>query len=213
MLLVYIWCLELTCFNFKPILNLSQIKLQEVPISEDSFDGWVCQLTAEERTWEHARRKRRLAQQLALKKLEDPNGECVEVNVSAKESSDIVLTTEQNIDLKQANEKPPKDTLSVKKEKYGENSKESIPLLACKLWVQIESSEIEGTDPQDDLFRISMIFENGSGGLEALQSLRQYLMNRLEVKRTAFQDPSKPVKKRRKRMKKHSDESVPQSRS
>lgn len=192
------------------IFNLSrQIKLQEVPISEDSFDGWVCQLTAKERTWEHARRKRRLAQQLALKNLKNSDDECVEASVNAKETSDTVtLTAEEDINVEQANEKSSEETLSARKEKYGESSSECVTLLTCELWVEIESSEIEETVPEDDLFKIWMIFENGSGGLEALQSLRQYLMNRLGVKRTSLHDPSKSVKKRRKKMKKNTGEDV-----
>ncbi|XP_032674246.1 U6 small nuclear RNA (adenine-(43)-N(6))-methyltransferase [Odontomachus brunneus] len=184
------------------------IELQEVPISEDNFDGWVCQLTAKEKTWEHARRKRRLTQQLALKKLKESDGECVKTSVNTKETSDTIITAEENINIKQANEKLSEETLSARKEKYGESSSECVPLLTCELWVEIESSEIEETVPEDDLFRIWMIFENGSGGLEALQSLRQYLMNRLGVKRTSLHDPSKSVKKRRKKMKRNTGEDV-----
>lgn len=180
-----------------------------MPVSEDSFDGWVCRLTAVEKTWDHARRKRRLAQQLASKKLKNADGEDPEVNVNAEETSDTAVpVTEENVDVAQASENPSGETLSLRKEEDGESSGQ--PLLTCELWVEIESSESEEAVAQDDMFRIWMIFENGSGGLEVLQSLRQYLMNMLGVKRPTPHDPSKSVKKRRKRTKKHSSEGVTQ---
>lgn len=161
----------------------------------------MCRLTAEEKTWEHARRKRRLAQHLALKKLKNIDGECVKTNVNAEETLDTVpVAKEENLS---------EEMLSVKKEENGGSSSKCVPLLTCELWVEIGSSESEETVTQDDVFRIWMIFENGSGGLEALQSLRQYLINRLGLKKT--HNPSKPVKKRRKRTKKSSGEGAIES--
>ncbi|XP_014474028.1 PREDICTED: methyltransferase-like protein 16 homolog [Dinoponera quadriceps] len=205
---------DVTCF-LSTIAKELNIKLQEVPVPEGNFDGWVCRLTAKERTWEHARRKRRLAQQLALKKLK--NAECTEANVHTVEtsetvpvaeesSSSITLVAEENV--KHADGNSPEETLPVGKERNGESSGKSVPLLTCELWVEIESPEIEETIPQDDVFKMWMIFKNGSGGLEALQSLRQYLINRLEVKKTESHDSSKPAKKKRKRTKKHPGEGV-----
>lgn len=162
----------------------------------------MCRLTAEEKTWEHARRKRRLAQQLALKKLKDADGGRVEVN-TVETSSDTVLVAEENVDVKQADENPSEETSSVREEESGESSSKREPLLTCELWIEIESSHMEETVSNDDMFCIWMTFKDGSGGLDALQSLRQYLKNRLGVKRMVLDDPTRPVKKAKKK-KKHS---------
>lgn len=169
------------------ILLLQQVKLQDVPIPEDNFDGWVCQVTARERSWEHTRRKRRLAQQIALKRAKGKDGECTGTNTCAEETcieieSGTKNSHEENTD----------------KELPGKN----IPLLVCKLWIEAESPDSQDdviTQP-DKIFRIWMVFENGYGGLDALHSLRQYLINKLGVREKILDNPSKF--KRKKKVKK-----------
>ncbi|EFN83850.1 U6 small nuclear RNA (adenine-(43)-N(6))-methyltransferase isoform X2 [Harpegnathos saltator] len=175
------------------------IKLQEVPTFEDIFDGWVCQLTVREKTWEHARRKRRLAQQLALKKLKNVDGDCVNVSTYTEDTLNAVSVLEENVDAKQADEISLEERLSVRsKEESEESSSKCDPLLTCELFVEIDSPNMEETVSDDDMFSIWMNFKDGSGGLDALQSLKQYLKNRLGVKRTVLHDSSKPVKVRKK---------------
>lgn len=172
----------------------------------------MCRITAGEKSWEHSRRKRRLAQrETALKRLKNESSECIETN-AVEEISGTEPVTKDN-DNKQANknnldESP--STIQVRNDASSPNEKDSakkvpekrVPLLVCKLCVQIESPECdEEASMQDDVFRIWMVFEYGSGGLDALQSLRQYLINKLQVREKICDNPSKSVKKRRKRTK------------
>lgn len=184
-------------------MSLQQINLQDLSISEDNFDSWSGRIIARERSWEHARRKRRLAQrQIMLKRVKDEGEDYIEANVG-KISNSISVIKEPN-DIGQANKNSSDETLTIKAENEESSDKkvlEHIPLLTCKLWIEIESSEYEAI-VQDDVFRIWMIFENGSGGLNALQSLRQYLINKLDVREKILINSSKSVKKRRKISKK-----------
>ncbi|XP_011862229.1 PREDICTED: methyltransferase-like protein 16 homolog [Vollenhovia emeryi] len=144
------------------------ILLQDLPVPEDSLD-WACKITAREKSWVHMRRKRRLAQRIALKRTRGEDGECIEMNTCAGETS---IKTEN--DTKDPHEESPDKVLPDK----------DGPLLVCKLWVETESSDDSQdviTQP-DEMFRIWMVFENGYGGLDALHSLRQYLINNLGVR-------------------------------
>ncbi|KYN21317.1 Putative methyltransferase METT10D [Trachymyrmex cornetzi] len=154
------------------------IELQDIPIPENSFDSWVCRITARKRSWEHMRRKRRSAQQFALKRAKGESGECIEANTCAEETS-----------IKTGNSMKSSDEESSDKELSEKND----PLLVCKFWVEVESRN----DSQDiitqpnEIFRIWMVFENGYDGLDALHSLRQYLINKLEVREKILDNPSK----------------------
>lgn len=171
--------------------------MEEVSIPEGTLDGWICRIIAQENTWVHTRRKRRLAQrQLALKELKGEGGEDIEINSSVEEKNDTDETENSE--------------LSTEKERNEEerSDKVLVPILACKLCVKIESTNVEETVAQNDVCKIWMIFENGSGGLEALQSLRQYLINKLEVREVVLRDTTKPVKKRKKVQSKSDREAV-----
>ncbi|KAG5346198.1 MET16 methyltransferase, partial [Acromyrmex charruanus] len=160
------------------------IKLQDVPIPEDSFDNWACRATARKRSWEHMRRKRRLAQQSALKRAKRESGECNAV----EETSIEIRNSAKNSDEESSDK---------------ELSDKNGPLLVCKFWVEAESrndSQDIITQP-DEILRIWIVFENGYGGLDALHSLRQYLINKLEVREKILDNPSK-TKKKKKRIKK-----------
>ncbi|KYM95659.1 PREDICTED: methyltransferase-like protein 16 homolog [Cyphomyrmex costatus] len=164
------------------------VKLQDVPIPEDSFDSWACQVTARKRSWEHMRRKRRLAQRSALKRAKSENGECIEANTYAEETSIETGDSANNSDeVSSDKELPDKDG----------------PLLVCKLWVEAENCD-DSQDiitQSDEILRIWMLFENGYGGLDALHSLRQYLINKLDVREKILDNPSK-TKRKKKRVKK-----------
>lgn len=159
--------------------------LQDVPVPEDNFDSWACQVTARERSWEHMRRKRRLAQQIALKRAKGEDGECIQANICAEETS---------IKIENSTKKPYEE--SSDKELPDKN----VPLLVCKFWVEAENPD----DSQDvivqsnKIFRIWMIFENGYGGLDALHSLRQYLINKLGIRKKILDNPSKFKRKKKK---------------
>jgi len=161
-----------------------QIKLQDVPIPEDSFDSWACRITARKRSWEHMRRKRRLAQQSALKRVKGESGECIEVEKTSIETGNSTKNSDEESSDKELSDK-------------------NGPLLICKFWIEIESrndSQDITTQP-DEILRIWMVFENGYGGLDALHSLRQYLINKLEVREKILDNSSK-TKRKKKRIKK-----------
>ncbi|XP_077257692.1 U6 small nuclear RNA (adenine-(43)-N(6))-methyltransferase isoform X1 [Temnothorax americanus] len=160
------------------------VKLQDLPVPEDSFDGWACQVTARERSWEHTRRKRRLAQQIALKRAKGEDGECIEANTCAEETSKTENVTTNPHEENSDKEIPDKD----------------VPLLVCKLWVETESLD-DSQDvitQSDEILRMWMVFENGYGGLDALHSLRQYLINKLGVREKILDNPSKFKRKKKK---------------
>ncbi|XP_018339589.1 PREDICTED: methyltransferase-like protein 16 homolog isoform X2 [Trachymyrmex septentrionalis] len=159
------------------------IKLQDVPISEDSFVSWACRVTARKRSWEHMRRKRRLVQQFGLKRAKGESCECIKENTCVEETS-----------IETGNSAKNSDEESSDKELSDKNG----PLLVCKFWVEVGSRD----DSQDiitqldKILRIWMVFENGYGGLDALHSLRQYLINKLKVREKILDNPSKRKKKR-----------------
>lgn len=176
--------------------------MQDLPIPENSLDNWACQIIAKERSWEHTRRKRRLAQQIALKRAKGEDGECSR-DMYAEETS---IKTEN--DTKNPREESSDKALPDKE----------VPLLVCKLWVETESPD----DAQDiitqfdKIFKMWMIFENGHGGLDALNSLRQYLINKLGVREKILDNPSKCdgfSKRKKKILKKNVDGSKLQSQS
>ncbi|XP_067213904.1 uncharacterized protein [Linepithema humile] len=185
------------------------IKLQDVPVNEDNFDGWMCRIIAGEKSWEHSRRKRRLAQrETALKRLKNESDECIKTNAIQEISSTVTKEDDNNEQVnKNPSDEPSSSTVQVRNDTSSSNEKnfakkvpeKRVPLLVCKLCVQIESPECDEETLMQDVFRIWMLFENGSGGLEALQSLRQYLINKLQVREKIGDSLSKPVKKRRKR--------------
>lgn len=178
---------------------MQQIKLQDLSVPEDSSDSWSGRIIATEKSWEHARRKRRLAQRQKRAKNEDE--EHTKVNAETAEYSNSVVIKEFN-DIGQVNKNSLDKTSTIKVENEESSDKKvlgCVPILICKLW--IESESCEEAIIQDDVFRIWMIFENGSGGLDALQSLRQYLLNKLDIREKIVVNPSKSVKKKRKKKK------------
>lgn len=164
---------------------MQQVELQDVPVPQDNFDSWVCQIIARERSWEHMRRKRRLAQQIALKRAKGEDGECIETTTCAGETW---------IKTKNDTKKPHEE--SSDKELLDKDG----PLLVCKLCVETESRDDSQdiiTQP-DEIFRLWMVFENGYGGLDALHSLRQYLINKLGLREKILDSPSKFKRKKKK---------------
>jgi len=142
-----------------------------------------------------------------LRKVENEDEEHIKTNVETGEYSNSIVIKEFN-DIGQVNKNSSDKTSIIKVEHEKSSDKkilECVPILTCKLLVEIASCE--ETIVQDDVFRIWMIFENGSGGLDALQSLRQYLINKLDV-REKIVNPSKSIKKRKGKKRKISDGDV-----
>ncbi|XP_050451458.1 U6 small nuclear RNA (adenine-(43)-N(6))-methyltransferase [Cataglyphis hispanica] len=198
-------CMEDLLSFLRTMAEELNIKLQDLSIPEDSSDNWLGRITAKEKSWEHARRKRRLAQrQIALKRTKDKGEEHNEANVKTGEYSDSII--KESNDIKQDFKNSSDKISTIRAEKEESSDKKCVPLLTCKLLIEIESSEHESAVVQD-VFRIWMIFENGSGGLDALQSLRQYLINKLDIREILI-NQSKSVKKRKEKRRKSSDEGV-----
>lgn len=138
-----------------------------------NFNGWSCQLIADNDTWSHARRKRRLAQRLMNQS----------VNHDTEQTSVINDITENDA------------------EKLIKNNSEDIvrknePLLICNFFAEV----IEHEEPENDEVKISMIFEKGIGGKVALETFRQYLINKLDVREYFQKQHERPNKRKRKRL-------------
>lgn len=173
---------------FISIVLCIQVKMKELNLPIDDFNGWSCQVIAENDTWSHARRKRRLAQRLMKKADNQDTGNIIETNDLAKKcAEEFNENSIQSIDEQQKIEKSPEK--AVAKECF----------LVCNFFAEvIENEESEGDD-----VKISMVFEKGSGGKNALETLRQYLINKLDIREYCQKQHAKPSKNRRKRLKRN----------
>ncbi|XP_054007932.1 U6 small nuclear RNA (adenine-(43)-N(6))-methyltransferase [Hylaeus anthracinus] len=73
------------------------------------------------------------------------------------------------------------------------------PLLVCNFFVEIVEHDDES---ESDTAKISMVFEKGNGGKNALETFRQYLINKLNVREYLRKQYTGPTKRKRKRLKK-----------
>lgn len=178
--------------------------LYHIPVCEERFNGWMCRIIAREKSWEHTRRKRRLAlRQATSERLNNGDTKCIEENMN--NISSTVLVTEEFNGVGQTNKNSDATSINMVKENNAgseENSEEKVceekgrtSILTCKLCIETKNSEYE----MDDVFKIWMIYENGSGGLNALHSLRQYFINRLGVREKILNSCPKDNKKKRKK--------------
>ncbi|XP_031778528.1 U6 small nuclear RNA (adenine-(43)-N(6))-methyltransferase [Nasonia vitripennis] len=193
---------NLSCLNevvtaLKIWITELKIKIKEIQLADDDYPCWACQLIGYNDTWSHARRKRRMAmRQEALKKRRVDKSESS--NEIDKLQNDESESTESEIKSVESNE----------------------PLLVCTLLVGEKSEHVDdsGDNDEDDseedtnnekMLRICMLFESGTGGKLSLETLRQYLVNKLNI-RDFFhkKNPSKPNKKKRKRKKIKKDQSL-----
>lgn len=89
---------------------------------------------------------------------------------------------------------------TVAEEKTQTSTEEPVakePLLICNFFAEV----IEYEEFEDDDVKISMIFEKGTGGKNALETFRQYLINKLDVREYFQKQRARPNKKKRKRLK------------
>lgn len=119
---------------------------------------FACELTAYENTWTHSRRKRRLAMRLNEAKKLHPD-ECQEL---------------------------PKKDLQLEETSKAESSE---PLLVCDLLVDEIFNESEdddslsSSDNEDEkVIRVGLLFKEGIGGKMSMETLRQHLINKLNVR-------------------------------
>ncbi|XP_076278580.1 U6 small nuclear RNA (adenine-(43)-N(6))-methyltransferase isoform X2 [Lasioglossum baleicum] len=147
------------------------IDVKELDLPIDDFNGWSCQLIARNDSWTHARRKRRLAQR------------------TLNQSRDRNITEELcgDNDTKIINDQIEEADCSDIKE----------PFLICNFFVELIEKEEES---RSDSIRISMVFEKGTGGTNALETFKQYLINKLNIRDCCQKQRTvSPTKKRRKR--------------
>lgn len=158
-------------------------------MQKNTLSEWGCQLTARNDTWSHARRKRRLA--------ERQNKNCKEINIESTVITEQInveseVKTTKHLDVK--NEHP-----QLVSTKDTETSDHKDPLLVFNLFLNILENE---KDPEKNNAKISLFFESGTGGRSTLETLRQYLINNLNVRIYFQQFCSKTNKRRRKKFKK-----------
>lgn len=163
--------------------------MKEIQIDEDDYPCWACQLVAVNDMWSHARRKRRMAmREDALKKQRLGNSDEMTEKLIAGSSESTIEESKTN-----GNDEP---------------------LLVCTLLAGGKGKNDDGDDDNDDgdseaenerdekILRICMLYESGHGGKQSLETLRQYLVNKLNIREFFHkQQPSKPNKRKRKKKK------------
>lgn len=167
--------------NFlEELMEELNIQIKELNSPIDDFNGWSCQLIAKNNTWSYARRKRRLARK-QLNQYEADSTECTDGAEKQMESSTGNTDQQKQIQIVMQE--------SVTKD----------PLLICNFFVEvIEHNE----ESENDNVKISMVFEKGNGGRNALETFKQYLINKLNVREYSKKQNVRPSKKKRKRLKK-----------
>ncbi|XP_078044506.1 U6 small nuclear RNA (adenine-(43)-N(6))-methyltransferase [Augochlora pura] len=155
------------------LMDELHVRIQELNLPIDDFNGWSCQLVAKNDSWSHSRRRRRLA-----KRKMNQEADCDNDEKSSKCGGRIAVDqTEDDSNCSNTNE----------------------PFLVCNIFIeQIESEE----EFESNSIRISLVFEKGSGGRNALETFKQYLINKLDI-RDCLQKQHTVLspKKRRKRLK------------
>lgn len=175
--------------ELKKIISNLQINIKELELQKNTLSEWGCQLTAQNDTWSHARRKRRLAERQSKDCKEENIGSTI---VTEQINVDSEVNTIQHLNVKN------EDTQFVST-KDTETSDHKDPLLVFNLFLSILEDE---QDPEKNHVKICLFFESGSGGRNVLETLRQYLINKLNVRIYFQQFCSKTNKKRRKKFKK-----------
>ncbi|XP_076386795.1 uncharacterized protein LOC100882516 isoform X2 [Megachile rotundata] len=161
------------------------VQIKELNLPIDDFNGWSCQLVAENDTWSYARRKRRLAQR-QLDQFKDHDSENRSTSNHTEHLSEKLIENNSKDTIEQKTIPPSKEK-SVARE----------PLLICSFFVEL----IEQEESENDDIKISMIFEKGTGGKNALETFKQYLINKLNLREYFQKQSARPNKKKRKRLK------------
>lgn len=149
----------------------------------EKYPSWACQIIACTDTWSHARRKRRMEmreESLKKQRLEDLNeSEKIKLNTNCFE----LATDKTNTD--------PLLTCTLLAREKGKKNNDSK---------EFESDEECSSD--EKMLRICLVFESGHGGKQSLETLRQYFVNKLNIREFFHKkNPSKPNKRKRKRKK------------
>ncbi|XP_015191202.1 PREDICTED: methyltransferase-like protein 16 homolog, partial [Polistes dominula] len=174
-------------------LQMNIIELEKNRIKEKESAKWVCQLTARNDTWTHARRKRRLAERL--------NKDCKKIKLESTVVTEQTNNTESEVETIQSSDIKDEDMLqSVCKKDTEISDHKEDPFLVSVLFLHV----LKDTNNSDkNNVNICLFFESGTGGKNALERLRQYLINKLNV-RVHFEQfcSTKGNKKRNRKYKK-----------
>ncbi|XP_034943490.1 U6 small nuclear RNA (adenine-(43)-N(6))-methyltransferase [Chelonus insularis] len=170
---------------FKEWINELKIEIKEIKLDDEETNCWTCQLTAQNNTWTHARRKRRIAMQLAKR-------DSKKSRLSEDEETTSSIVEEKNNDESPVDSSP---------------TEHHLPFLNITLGIGKlnEGSDGEENKEENEYIKIFMIYHNGEGGKNGLESFKQYLINKLGI-RDYFQQRNKqinsksPKKKKKKRM-------------
>ncbi|KAK0174769.1 hypothetical protein PV327_010499 [Microctonus hyperodae] len=137
-----------------------KIDIKELTLMNEEFDGWTFELSANEDTWSHARRKRRMLMQ-------------------REQSTDKKICIENDTELKQQ-EIPCRISSSV--DSHLPNNKK--PYLVLNLAIEklnFDANKSKSTDENEEI-KIYMIYQSGYGGKNALETFKQYLINKFEIR-------------------------------
>ncbi|XP_043495887.1 RNA N6-adenosine-methyltransferase mettl16 isoform X2 [Polistes fuscatus] len=150
-------------------LQMNIIELEKDQVTRKQSTKWVCQLTARSDTWSHARRKRRLAERL--------NKDCKKIKLESTVVTEQT-NTESEVGTVQPSDVKDEDMQSVFK-KDTEISNHKDPFLVFVLFLNLLKDK---KNPEKNNFNICLFFESGIGGKNALGRMRQYLVNKLNVR-------------------------------
>ncbi|XP_023288443.1 U6 small nuclear RNA (adenine-(43)-N(6))-methyltransferase-like [Orussus abietinus] len=186
----------------KSFINEINVNIEELVSKQTEFSDWGCRITTYEDTWTHARRRRRMAiRSKDAKTSDEPRSTNTTDRVEIEDSLDRKTPTPQEVsDLGTNNNTVPNLQLDIKCPSMSKNSTEE-PFLICCLFI----NEMDGTSDEENSseseksdFKLSLIFESGRGGKNALQTLRQYLINKLNIVRSSCKNPEVPTKRSKK---------------
>lgn len=143
-------------------------------------DCYAYELIASEDSWSHARRKRRMA-------------------MRNEASNDAKKPCLENLESM--------DRLEISESENAEETVEEKVYLKCNVLIQeINSSDNEESNEDLDQektskphFCVRFVYESGDGGKQALETLRQYFINKLNVRNIISRpNPQKKPKKKKK---------------
>ncbi|XP_046621903.1 U6 small nuclear RNA (adenine-(43)-N(6))-methyltransferase isoform X1 [Neodiprion virginianus] len=167
------------------LFNELKIRVEELHVNPQESSYWCCQLMADEDTWSHGRRKRRMMANQSLPS-KRPCPDIFSENDSEKQEA-------LDASFGDDSEREEKTTALP-------NGVNTQPVKGSFLICDLVVGEIEPNDNEKKL-KISMIFESGSGGRNALETLRQYFINKLNVREFIKAQSSVKNKQRKRRVK------------
>ncbi|KAI4503682.1 hypothetical protein M0802_001085 [Mischocyttarus mexicanus] len=148
-------------------MNMSVLKAYQ--LKRERTPKWVCKFTAKNDTWTHARRKRRVA--------ERENKDCKKIKLENTAVTEQTNTKSEVGIIERTNVKDEDIQLVFKKDTEISDNKDNF--LVFFLFVDVLNDK---NDPDKKIVKICLYFESGTGGRNSMERLRQYLINKLDVR-------------------------------